>query len=277
MRFSHIPYPRLSGGHDMDTEPIPGFFNMHIHPCLELVYVIRGSVTFQVEGSIYNLRPGDLIITRIAEAHCLLRSSEFPEYERMMFYLDPALLKETLNSSLLKPFFDRPLGLFNHYTAQELPGDMVRACLQQLFHGPEKISEMQALSYFLPVLQAIYDIWRSKSHHFAQTEPQPLAAQLVAYINRHLFDLEGLHQLENAFFMSASQINRVFRSFMGSSVWNYITLKRLFAARELIQSGALPHKAAIACGYKDYSNFFRAYKKQFSCSPQEDMVKTPGN
>lgn len=273
MRFSGIPYPRLSGGHDMDAEALPGFFNMHIHTCLEMVYVIRGSVTFQVEGSVYVLHPGDLIITRMAEAHCLLRGADFPEYERMMFYLDPELLKETLNGRLLKPFLDRPLGVNNHYTAQELPGDMIQSCLQQLFHGPEKVTEMQALSYFLPVLQAIHDIWRKKRPVPDQEEPQPLAAQLVAYINRHLFDLEGLHQLEDAFYISASQINRVFRSFMGSSVWNYIKLKRLFAARELIQNGILPHKAAVTCGYQDYSNFFRAYKKQFGNTPQDDLAK----
>ena len=273
MRFSNLPYIRLSGAHSLDTEAIPAFFNMHIHTCLEIVYVIRGSVTFQVEGSVYVLQPGDLIITRMAESHCLLRGSTFPEYERMMLYLDPELLKETLNGSLLKPFLDRPLGSGNHYTAQELPGEMIRACFQQLFHGPEKVTEMQAFSYFLPILQAIHDVWRKKSHLFEQEEPQPLAAQVVAYINRHLFDLEGLHQLEEAFYISASQINRVFRSFMGSSVWNYIKLKRLFAARELIQNGMLPHKAAATCGYHDYSNFFRAYKKQFGSTPQEDLSK----
>ena len=257
----------------MDTEAIPGFFNMHIHTYLEMVYVIRGSITFQVEGSVYVLHPGDLIITRMAEAHCLLRGSDFPEYERMVFYLEPELLKETLNGRLLKPFLDRPLGINNHYTAQELPGDMIRACLQQLFHGPEKITEMQALSYFVPVLQAIHDVWRKKSPIQEPDEPQPFAAQLVAYINGHLFDLEGLHQLEETFYISASQINRIFRSFMGSSVWNYIMLKRLFAARELIQHGTLPRKAATACGYQDYSNFFRAYKKQFGHTPQDDLRK----
>jgi len=273
MRFSGISYTRLSGGHDLDTEAHPGFFNMHIHTCLELVYVLRGSVTFQVEGSVYVLQPGDLIITRMAEAHCLLRGAEFPEYERMMFYLDSELLKETLNGGLLKPFLDRPLGMNNHYTAGELPGDMIRACLQQLFHGPEQVTEMQSLSYFLPILQAIHDVWRKKRHIAEAEAPQQLAAQLVAYINRHLFELEGLHQLEDVFYISVSQINRVFRGFMGSSVWNYIKLKRLFAAREMIQNGMLASKAAAICGYQDYSNFFRAYKKQFGNTPQEDLCK----
>ena len=273
MRFSNLPYSRLSGGHDLDTESNPGFFNMHIHTWLEIVYVIRGSVTFQVEGSVYTLHPGDLILTRMAEAHCLLPGTDFPEYERMMFYLDPELLKETLNGRLLKPFLDRPLGIMNHYTARELPSEMIQSCLQQLFHGPEKTSEMQALSYFLPLLQAIHDLWRKRSQAPAQEEPLSLGSQLVAYINRHLFELEGLSQLEDAFYISASQINRVFRSFTGSSVWHYVKIKRLFAARELIQNGVLPHKAATTCGYQDYSTFFRSYKKQFGNTPQDDLSK----
>lgn len=271
MRFSNLPYARLSGGHDLDTDPKPGFFNMHIHTHLEIVYCIRGSVTFQVEGSVYTLQPGDLIITRMAETHCLLRESEFPEYERMMFYLDPALLKETLNGRLLKPFLDRPLGAQNRYAAKDLPGEMIRACLEQLFHGPEQTTEMQALSYFLPVLQAIHDVWRKGNRESAQEEPQSLGAQLVAYINRHLFEINGLNQLEDAFYISASQINRIFRNFTGSSVWRYVKLKRLFAARDLIKTGTPPHKAAITCGYQDYSTFFRAYKNQFGNCPQDDL------
>jgi AraC-like DNA-binding protein len=132
---------------------------------------------------------------------------------------------------------------------------------------------MQALSYFLPVLQAIHDIWRKGNCEAAQEEPQSLGAQLVAYINRHLFELKGLNQLEDAFYMSASQINRIFRSFTGSSVWHYVKIKRLFAARELIKNGMTPHKAASACSYQDYSTFFRAYKNQFGNCPQEDLNK----
>ena len=271
MRFSNLPYARLSGGHDLDTDAKPGFFNMHIHTHLEIVYCLRGSVTFQVEGSVYLLQPGDLIITRMAEAHCLLKEPDFPEYERMMFYLDPNLLKETLNGRLLKPFLDRPLGVQNLYTADELPGEMIRMCLEQLFHGPEKTSEMQAFSYLLPVLQAVHDVWRKGNRAKEKEDPQLLGAQLVAYINRHLFELQGLEQLEAAFYISASQINRVFRNFTGSSVWHYVKLKRLFAARDLIKNGTPPHKAASSCGYQDYSTFFRAYKSQFGNCPQDDL------
>jgi len=273
MRFSNLPYPRLAGGHDLDTQAHPGFFNMHIHTHLEIVYILRGHVTFQVEGSVYAMQPGDLIITRMAEAHCLLKEEAFPEYERMMFYLNPELLRETLNGRLLKPFLDRPLGARNLYKAEELPADMIRACFRQLFHGPEKTSEMQALSYLLPVLQAVHDAWRKGNSAATQDEPQSLGAQLVAYINRHLFEISGLNQLEDAFYISASQINRVFRQFTGSSVWHYVKIKRLFAARDQIKSGVPPHKAANACGYQDYSTFFRAYKNQFGNCPQEDLSK----
>lgn len=70
--------------------------------------------------------------------------------------------------------------------------------------------------------------------------------------------------------MSRSQIYRVFREYTGTSVWDYVRSKRLFAVRELMQNGVRPAKAASEYGFQNYSSFYRAYKKQFDCSPQDD-------
>lgn len=271
MEISTFSYPRLRGGHSLDNQLHSAHFSMHIHTDLEIIYIFKGNLSFQVEGSVYPMGPGDLIIARMAETHNVINQPNIPAYERAVFHVSPELLKETLNGRLLKPFLDRPLGVMNHYSAQELPGELIRACMQQIFFGNEMRSDMQALSYFLPVLQAVYDAYRRKVDTVPE-EPLPVASQMIAYINRHLYELEGTHQLEEQFFLSASQINRIFHHFTGSSLWNYIRLKRLFAAREMLQSGSAPIVAATNCGYQDYSSFFRAYKKHFGHSPKVDYT-----
>jgi AraC-like DNA-binding protein len=44
-------------------------------------------------------------------------------------------------------------------------------------------------------------------------------------------------------------------------------MKRLGLARQEIARGGHPEEAAYSAGFKDYSNFFRAYKSFYGSSP----------
>ncbi|MDE7212552.1 MAG: AraC family transcriptional regulator, partial [Lachnospiraceae bacterium] len=57
----------------------------------------------------------------------------------------------------------------------------------------------------------------------------------------------------------------------GAAPWEYITIKRLNAAREKMRAGATAQSAGESCGYGDYSAFYRAYVKYFGCAPKDDM------
>jgi len=123
------------------------------------------------------------------------------------------------------------------------------------------------------VLQEIYHVWHRQSDLPGEQRELSVAMQIIAYINQHLYELKGLQQLEDAFFLSRSQINRIFRSFTGTSVWDYVQTKRLSAANELLLQGVQPGQAAQRCGYQEYATFFRAYKKHFGHSPQNDYKR----
>ena len=261
---------QLSYSHDLESCPDLTPHTTHMHTHMELLFFVSGKAEYRVEGAAYTLEPGDILIMRMAEAHHLLLNPNEP-YERFVFHFVPELLKESLNGRLLAPFLDRPLGQLNRYSASELPADFIRQSMDFLFQRKDAQNRMRTLSYLLPVLQLIYDAWTDKQPHLQQDATYSLPRKLVAFVNEHLFELRSLSQLEDAFFLHQSRISRIFREFTGSSVWQYVQTKRLFAARDLMQSGVLPGKASVDCGYGDYSTFYRAYKKQFGCRPQEDF------
>jgi len=266
-------YADLFAAHQRQEIPVLEEYNMHVHDYYELYMLLEGAVEFCVETSVYPLQPGDLLIARPGEAHFARVDPGVP-YERIYFQFPAKLLKETLNGKLLNPFWDRILGTYNHYTAQDIPTSIIRGCIGQVFSPCAATSQMRTLAYILPALQAIYDCWERKDRSVQPEVQTSLPTQIVAYINQHLYDIKNPEQLAKVFYISESQLNRVFRGFTGSSVWEYIRLKRLFSAREMIQGGKLPHMAASACGFLEYSTFYRAYKKQFGRSPKEDHSKT---
>ena len=133
----------------------------------------------------------------------------------------------------------------------------------------EKERRLKILSYLYPLLEQLYMAFFKKD--------DPLLVQrsstekMVSYINQHLSDNLSLDVLSERFFLSVSQINRLFKQATGSPVGEYILVKRLMTARSLLHEG---HSAMDACqksGFKDYSAFYRSYCKQFGISPREDM------
>lgn len=270
MQLAGCSLKNICVGHNLDANPNPAHYIPHTHENLELLYFIRGTAEYQVEDSVYPLQPGDVLIMREAEMHCLVPAPNSQPYERILVNFSDALLKETLNGKLLEPFYDRPKGTWNHYSVALLPQSFIHQCLTRMCRPENLDNEMRLLTYLLPVLQELYHIWHSRSDLPTEQRELSLAMQIIAYINLHLYELKGLTQLEDAFFLSRSQINRIFRSFTGTSVWDYVQTKRLAAANELLLQGVLPGQAALRCGYQEYATFFRAYKKYFGHSPQND-------
>ena len=260
----------LYSHHSVDPVPDPEAYQMHVHEMMEIYYFISGKGTYLVEGSTYPLEPGDIMIMRSAETHRLTISPAEP-YERIAIHFSPAVLADMDPAqSLLRPFLERPLGRFNHYSVR----DPRCAHLQSVFRDfdfrniPDvRLNLIGRLLLFLTALNGVFD--ESGSGYISDNG---FPGQLVRYVNRHLFEQLSLQSVAEHFYRSRSQISRIFHQATGSSFWEYVTIKRLMAARAMIQRGEKASAAAIACGFADYSVFYRAYKQYFGHSPKDDAV-----
>jgi AraC-like DNA-binding protein len=60
---------------------------------------------------------------------------------------------------------------------------------------------------------------------------------------------------------------RIFKKETGQSVYEYLTERRLFFARELIRQGVPATESCFQAGFGSYSSFTRAYGKRFGTTP----------
>ncbi len=260
--------------HTYTEHPLDQEFAMHTHNCYEILYYLSGRVSFLVEGTVYPLDKGSLLLTRPSESH-KLRILEDRPYERMVLHFWPAFLdKIDSGRELLRAFEEHPLGQNNLYTPARFASDLVYDNFSQIFQiaaedGP---TDLLVIAHLLPVLAALREASRTTKQEEAPQE-QSVALTLVRYVNEHLYEDLSLSALSERFHFSKSQLTRQFRNATGSTLWNYILIKRLMQAQHLIQQGAAPGKASEQCGFQDYSSFYRAYKKRFHLSPEEDRGK----
>ena len=235
--------------------------DFHIHDRCEVFFFVSGNAQYLVEGSVYPLEKGSLLIMRPGEAHCIhFLSGE--RYERYAVNF-PISLFDSFDPDrrLMLPYMERPLGRQNLYYMPEC-----EAVLQELT-GYEGDDYGRTLLFTLRLAE-IMDQLCKKTDRELTAEPT-LSEHLVRYVNDMLYEDITVGQLAGHFFLSTSQFSRFFRAATGASPWNYILAKRLIKSRELLQGGESVRKAAEACGFKDYSVFYKAYVKRFGEKPSD--------
>jgi AraC-like DNA-binding protein len=129
----------------------------------------------------------------------------------------------------------------------------------------------QTLCYLLPVLIELATVF-DNGFHADKEAAFPYSHDILEYINHNIATALSVDLLCEKFYLTRSQLYRNFKKATGVNPWEYITLKRLMLARSYISDGMSAGSAAIACGFGDYSAFYRAYIKHFGCTPTGNTI-----
>lgn len=257
--------------HTVDDEPLQDSFFLHAHRTYELFYFISGDCYYTVEGTDYPLVSGCFLLMRSGEAHTLhVRSAE--TYERITVNFSPSVIP-LLGKEVGELFCERPLGKGNLFIPDEESGSFLNLCMQKICReATDGGNEERMISNLMPVLTELYHIRSTSTDGNSYLTPpsqgsSETVSKIIEYINENLVTIQGLEDLEKEFFFSKSYINRIFKESTGSSVWDYIILKRLILSRSLLQNGKQANIVASECGFCDYSSFYRQFKQRFGISP----------
>lgn len=92
---------------------------------------------------------------------------------------------------------------------------------------------------------------------------------IIRYLNEHITEELCLDAIASHFFTSKFHLSKSFRKYTGISIYQYIMKKRLTIARDLLRSGIPVTTACLECGFGDYSNFLKAFKREYDKNPKE--------
>ena len=245
---------------------------LHVHEGVELTYCVEGSFDYLVEGSRCTMEPGLLLVLRPGEAHRLVVEPGIDGVRIVLQMTLAALDAMDPTGVLRRPFFGRPLGRLNLYRPADFPTELYRLCFESLDDASSPLGETLERESKAPcILGEVYKAYCGQmARGVRESADRSQIGRIITYINENLAQPMSLEEISRRFFLSPSQLNRAFRRATGSSVWEYVTTKRLAVARGRIRAGIPAGKACTASGFSDYSAFFRSYKAHFGVSPRQD-------
>ena len=244
-------------------KPDANHFYMHAHDRYEIFCFLQGDAKYYIEGKIYTLKPRDILMIKKNEAHSLLINSQVP-YERIVieFYPDALINRE---SKMRLSYFDGlALGEGNKYPSAIFKDKNWQYYIDRILNGDGYCKRL----YLTVLVNELYEC--SPTVLKLQTEKDGFS-DIINYLNEHIYEPLSLDSLCERFYTSKSCLNRKFKLMTGSTVWKYITAKRLLYAKELLQNGIPPTKVFSKCGFNDYTSFYRAYKIKFGTPPKFDL------
>lgn len=238
-----------------------------------ITILIRGEGTCSVEGNVYELKAGDLMVLSPDE----IRSFKFSNHgyhERLSVYFSDSVLFPLFEYDLplMNIFRNRSLGLGNMYSFDLYETERVTSILNQLKEAVQKendpINTARLHTLIFQLLFWIYDARDLKKSHEISTKADSVIFDICCYIKNNLDKDLSYSTLQNHFWVSRYQLTEVFARNMGMSLTEYIIRKRLNRAIFLAHEGAGIEEAAYKSGFHTYSHFYKEFVKYYQKSPR---------
>ncbi len=95
-----------------------------------------------------------------------------------------------------------------------------------------------------------------------------LTESVIAHIKAN-FSTVTPKELSRIFFVSSDHLNRIFKKEFSLSINQYIILEKIRNFEKIATMEGCLKIASRQCGFGNYSNFIRTYKKYRGCTPGE--------
>ena len=249
-------------------DPHPGIVEVHHHDFYEVYFLLGGKIEYWVEGRILRPETGDLLLINPMELHRPMIQPESPTYERIVLWINKAYLESLTEDGQLSRCFDPTLPNLIRPTATERT--MLTAWLSGLVresYSREFCSEYSAFGIFLQFMVHLNRMCLDTKPQQEETAVSNLVNQVLNHIGRHINEELSLDGLAEQFFVSKYHLSHTFTKEVGVSLHRYITLRRLLMARQLLTAGMPAGQVSSACGFADYTSFYRAFKAEYGINP----------
>lgn len=273
VKFCYDDYPHYKLHHTIETcaqHSIPA--HLHYDTSLVLTYYKRGTGSIRVEGQFYPIHEGEIVLLNPYELHVCTVDSNIP-HERLALYINDSIL-DSFNCkkhTFFNSFYERKNGTRNLICVENVEkygiGELLERILKRTKEDTTE-SIILATCSIIELLATLNQVLELQT----QSEITDYASDkrindIIRYLNQNYDKDLSVEMIAERFYFSKYHLCRLFKKYVGATIWEYLIYRRLIAFNLLVCQGHTLEEACYQVGFHNYSNFFRLYKKYMDITP----------
>jgi len=240
-------------------------YPVHTHDFFELFYIINGKAIHNINNDKRLIQGGDLVFIRPNDVH---------SYEFFNSFDFEIISLGCPRDEMYKAF--EYVGLNDkQFTDCDFPpsislyGYNKSDIYRKLMHINDKPHGMERKIYFRSILAFI--LYRFTVFEDIQRSSIPdYLTKIVEEMSEKENFAEGLSKMLKISHITQEHLTREFRKHLNLSPTEFINLKRLdYAAQLLSENKYTITEVCFMCGFNSLSHFYHSFKKQYGCTPKQ--------
>lgn len=253
---------------------------IHTHEFTEIIYIVSGEVTEEINDVKYNLGRGDLLFINYGSTHAFTPNGS-------VTFINICFSPEVMGKRIISK--ENAFDLLSLTAFDEIADGKGEGVVH--FSGDERRTIEAVLSDMikeyeenLPEREAVLESYMTvvitkllrKMHPPAVKDAgaDKIWRELSEYIDKNLDKRLTLSELSKKCFYNPSYFSRTFKERFGITLADYLQRERAGAAVRLLTETELSVETiATRCGFCDKSGLYRAFVKHYGITPSEFRKK----
>ena len=233
----------------------------HFHSNIEIIYVISGEITVNINGVSQQLKSGDLAISSKFDLHSYYTSSHSLIYVLIIPVEKVKYYSTLLNTKTLKSNYI----IDNNQTSEVYT---MITDMYALFQQNRDINMLIEKGFSYLILGKIIDIiGLTERERDVSTE---LSRQILVFLQNNYLEEIPISKLANKLGYNKQYLSKFFNTYLGCSYSSYINSLRIRHATQLIADGETSMTdIALKSGFGTSRTFNRAFIKAYGITPTQ--------
>lgn len=248
----------------------------HTHEYFQIYYIIKGSVENFTENGSEMLMQGDMIIIPPKRMHYIKQSSSSEFYS--FSFTEQALNKIQTGNKLACDyiFWLKESKIASaKITLKQSEAEAIENIFTQTLNefSSQAVAYEEVMRSYLNVLITEFARKHLESENATNTKIsygyREQIKYAMEYIKQNYAEDFSLKEMSQHSALSPSVFCKAFKEISGYSFNDYLNRTRISVAKKLIKDGLKITAVQGLIGYKDFSTFYRNFKKITGCAPKE--------
>lgn len=260
------PYTEVWWEQDFLSEIEP----LHSHSFYEILYCTEGDIQYLLGTSLHHIGTGDLVVIPPGSSHRRLPFMPNTSHGRYGLWVNASWF-ESMGQA-----FPELMALKNVpsiLTVKETAWENIETHFSRAWRETQEQSPLWQVNVYGEIILLLADLCRAftelASEEKNRKQEPDLLEQILSFVEVNLSEKITIADTARHFFISESCITHLFCKKAGLSFYRYVTQRRLIAAKSLIGKGIALEQIGQAVGFGSYSNFYRAFVREYGITPSQ--------